>query len=494
MQPPIRSLLALSAAASCAAASLGSSAAAQARFQSFDFDFYSAQDVSADGSVIVGTFLFGSPIFTYDDVNGLVVLDGGYSSPVSISDDASVVQGNVLDVNGNPNAARWTAATGWEIIGPYPGVTMGCPDLSDGYAISGDGQVIVGLGWTMCEATAFRWEASTGMVDLGSLPSGGGVSRANAVDNSGDLVVGWDQAVNGTRRAVIWMNGVESQLGSLDPNDPIDGGGEAYSVTRDGTQVFGESAGFMFRWTQSGGLENLGQLAPGGPFDMTIPLGVSDDGTVAVGQSGGFFGNPVKAFYYRDDIGIVDLRTLLRARGATGLDDWMLTSAAGVSADGNVVVGLGVDGNGIPQMYRAYLQDPTPPCGDGGVATATFRSDAAGLNQAGFTAPPPVLGTSWVATVDNTGTGSTIAGVVAYLTPLDIALPFGSSLLVNIADPAGELLRLPSASGTDIVTFKGYVPSDEGLCGLSFSAQGFALGGGQGIKLLNAYDCVIGGF
>jgi probable HAF family extracellular repeat protein len=360
------------------------------------------------------------------------------------------------------------------------------------YAISGDGNVIVGLGWTMCEATAFRWEAATGMVDLGALPGGQGSSRANAVDHTGSVIVGWDAAATGNRRAAIWVDGVERLLGSLDPLDPIDGPGEAYSVTPDGTQVFGESAGFMFRWTEAGGLENLGQLPPGGPFDQNIPLDVSDDGSVAVGQSGGFLGNPVRAFYWRSDVGFVDLQRLLYARGATGLEDWTLTSASGVSADGNVVVGVGVDGNGISQMYRAYLT--TPPCGDGGAAIATFRADAAGLNRAGFTAPPPVIGSAWVATVDNTGTGSTIAGVVGYLTPLDVVLSFGSSLLVNIADPAGELLGLSIQAGTGAVPFQGFVPNVEGLCGLGFSAQGFALGGGQGVKLLNAYDCVVGGF
>ncbi len=45
--------------------------------------------------------------------------------------------------------------------------------LSSTYDISEDGKVIVGLAWNGCNfARAFRWEESTGMVDLGTLNPG----------------------------------------------------------------------------------------------------------------------------------------------------------------------------------------------------------------------------------------------------------------------------------------------------------------------------------
>ena len=52
--------------------------------------------------------------------------------------------------------------------------------LSSTYGAGADGRVVVGLGWDGCSvARAFRWEESTGMVNLGSLT--GGSTRANGV-------------------------------------------------------------------------------------------------------------------------------------------------------------------------------------------------------------------------------------------------------------------------------------------------------------------------
>ena len=82
---------------------------------------------------------------------------------------------------------------------------------------------------------------------------------------------------------------------------------------------------------------------------------------------------------------------------------------------------------------------------------------------------------------------------VGYGTPAYVSLAFGV-LLVNVADPDGELLGLAPKAGTDLVSFDLDVPNDYSLCGFTLSTQGYGIGGGSGPSLHNAYDLVVGTF
>ena len=53
-------------------------------------------------------------------------------------------------------------------------------------------------------AHAFRWEESTGMVDLGSTNAGES-SRANNVSGDGRVVVGWQEHATGFRQGAKWI-------------------------------------------------------------------------------------------------------------------------------------------------------------------------------------------------------------------------------------------------------------------------------------------------
>ena len=465
-------------------------AQAQSSFEPLGLVDQTPTDMTPDGQIIVGTSLFGTGVWMYDDTNGFVDLNGAGDQP-SVSDDGTVVHAGVLDAMGNNNAAMWDAVNGWQIIGPYPGVTSGCPALSNAYDISGDGQVMVGLGWNGCVATAYRWEASTGMVDLG-LPGPGTQSRANGVDQDGSVVVGWGTATFGNRTPAIWINGISQLLGSLDPTDPATGPGEAYVVTPDGSTVYGESNGSLFRWTSTNGLEDLGNLPGSAAADAALPLAISADGSTVVGTNGNpFFGTPFRAFYYTDQLGMVDLAQYLTATGATIPPGWTLDQLTGVSADGSIVTGFGFNGNtGRFEAFRANVDVIPPPCGGTQVATATLRLDSAGVNLQGFRADPPVMGKLWTADVRNNLTGHNMAGVVGYAAPLDLQIGIGS-VLVDVTDPAGELLGLLPQAGSFTVSFSATIPLDPGICGFPFSTQGVSFGG-PGISLHNAYDLVVG--
>ena len=56
-------------------------------------------------------------------------------------------------------------------------------------------------------------------IDLGTL--GGGSSRANAINDSGQIV-GWSITTSGVTHAFLWENRVMRDLGSIDPSDPTD--------------------------------------------------------------------------------------------------------------------------------------------------------------------------------------------------------------------------------------------------------------------------------
>ena len=129
---------------------------------------------------------------------------------------------------------------------------------------------------------------------------------------------------------------------------------------------------------------------------------------------------------------------------------------------------------------------------DCAAASATFRADNAAVNLTGYLAPPPLVGQSWTPSVDNTATGATLALVVAYASPLDLFVPGIGSILVNVADPGGELTGgTLVGAGTGLVAFALPVPNAPSLCGFSAATQGVSFGGGS-VLLHNAYDIVIG--
>ncbi len=233
---------------------------------------------------------------------------------------------------------------------PYPG-SQGCPDLSNAYAVSNGGAVVVGLGWDGCHATAFRWEASTGTVNLGSLD--GFASRANDVSADGSVIVGWDDAQDGTRRGARWVNGVESLLSTSE----FLGGAEA--VSADGTVAVGGNAGSRgnqaYRWTEQAGPRLLGKLPGGGNLSGAFAFAVTDDGQVVVGASGAQFRD---AFVWTSATGMIKLQDYLVGLGVTGLDGWRLDTALAISADGTTIAGWGVNPDG---RVQSWLVDHLPP-------------------------------------------------------------------------------------------------------------------------------------
>lgn len=84
-------------------------------------------------------------------------------------------------------------------LGDLPGGTAN----GGAYAISANGEVVVGYSSSTNGNEPFRWTSSGGMVGLGDLPGGGFGGAAQAVSADGSVIVGQGMA-DGGNRAFAW--------------------------------------------------------------------------------------------------------------------------------------------------------------------------------------------------------------------------------------------------------------------------------------------------
>ena len=336
--------------------------------------------ISADGSTAVGsgdtaTFIEG---FRWTASGGLTMLGllpgGSISFANAVNSDGSVIVGFASSSNfANDEAFRWTQSGGMVGLGTLGG------NYSSAQGVNGDGSVVVGQSNMANGALeAFRWTQSSGMVGLGFLP-GGVNSVANGVSGDGSVVVGSSIAISTYSQAFRWtQNTGMIGLGFL----PGDSYSSAYAISADGSVIVGGSRlnsnpdnGQAFRWTQSGGMVGLGTL-PGGTFSEASA--VNSDGSVVVGTSQSSQAPGGEAFRWTGATGMRSLTALLTASGVN-VAGWQLTQASGVSADGNVIVGYGIDPSG---QLEAWIAHCTPTC-SGLITPAVISQSFAGQSAVG---------------------------------------------------------------------------------------------------------------
>ena len=200
--------------------------------------------------------------------------------------------------------------------------------------VSADGSVVVGQGNSASGYEAFRWTSEGGMVGLGDLPGGTFESSAWGVSADGSVVVGASNSASGDE-AFRWTSGAaEWSAWATCRGSSFSSAEDVSPMVRwsweSATRLSGLEA---FRWTRGGGMVGLGDL-PGGIF-WSVAAGVSADGSVVVG-----FGN------MDDATGRCRGVPLDRAAaGMVGLGDLpggiFNSGTWDVSADGSVIVGYG---------------------------------------------------------------------------------------------------------------------------------------------------------
>ncbi len=209
----------------------------------------SANDVSADGQVVVGfgTSDSGREAFRWTsagddgDMSGLGDFAGGIgdSSATAVSKDGLVVVGYGTSSSGR-QAFRWTSANGMVGLGDLAGGSVG----SQAFDVSPDGSVVVGISRSGLGDEAFRWTQAGGMVALSDLPGGDFGSEAHGASENGEVVVGAG-SIAGASAAFYWTqaNGMQNLLEVLVAQGADVTGWDsleiAYDVSPDGSAIVG---------------------------------------------------------------------------------------------------------------------------------------------------------------------------------------------------------------------------------------------------------------
>jgi probable HAF family extracellular repeat protein len=337
------------------------------------------EDLSQDGSILVGNAEFGSFIHSNEHIGfgdhafrwssamlqdlGVNTLQGEFDSHAEfVSGDGSTVVGT-MKFDGGPSldfsrAFRVTSSVVKVDLGTLRAaggefdsssyIKSNFPLSSSGYeqesgkCVSSDGSVIVGTSESFVSdipvRRAFRW-TSSGMSNLGTLGVGES-SVALAVSSDGLTVVG----VSGNfqthlTRAFRWTSGDGMvSLGTLNGTDSS----AAFFTSSNGAVVVGTCTGFNgpnevrkgFRW-KDGAMASLGSL-PGGAQDLYWPVAINDDGSVVVGLSD------------QTDAQGVTTRRAFRWTTVGGMSELPaeITDLHGLSLSGNgaIVVGSRIDG------------------------------------------------------------------------------------------------------------------------------------------------------
>jgi len=302
-----------------------------------------AWGLSGDGLVVIGTSgpaSGGLPIY-WTQADGLNIIQGGFGNSPTSYPSAASTDGSVIVGESGGQAYRWSESnpviTG---LGLLPGTSD-----SGATAVSADGSVIVGNSGD----GAFRWTDGTGMAEITGL-AGETQTRAYGISGDGSVVVGSSGTgtPDGSGFAVRWDESGFIVLGTLGV-DAI--GDVATAISSDGQVIAGQSNGLAFRWTDSDGMSSLG-LLPGA--SMASATAVSGDGSVILGYTD-------NALFVWDALsGMRDLQSILTLDFGLNLTDWTLTNAFGLSDDGRVFAGWGINPQGMVEGWVASTRGQPP--------------------------------------------------------------------------------------------------------------------------------------
>jgi probable HAF family extracellular repeat protein len=312
-----------------------------------------ASDVGAGGFVVLGN-LSSVGGLTWMPTSGVTLIGGTQAN--AVSRDGKTILGRALDAGGRENAAIWTGGRDWHVLGSFTPDAQPCDRLLSGtFGASDDGKVVVGLGWNGCNyAHAFRWEESTGMVDLGSTTPGR-ASRANNVSGDGQVVVGWQEESTGFRMGAKWVNRTQELIRG--PHGTV---GEALGANRDGTLIVGTNCDPFniatpsgWTWTAAGGVTCYPVPPPSGIPNVprqVLMEATSEDGRVIGGALS--FGLESESLVWFDGEPFL-LKDYLRANGVPdAFRGWVNTGfVLAVTPDGRTLVGYGAG----PTNFQGFM-------------------------------------------------------------------------------------------------------------------------------------------
>jgi uncharacterized membrane protein len=250
-----------------------------------------------------------------------------------------------------------TSAQSLTWLGRLGGSSSAASDVSD----SG---VVVGTTDSPSGIRAFRWTANTGMQSLGILATTG-ESFGSAISQDGGVIVGTSDAPNRMRIAFRWTaaNGMQTVLGS-----------NPYNSTAAGISANGDRIVVNLRRPQGNSfVDFVVFVTPNGSVQLDPPVGDAISASACSANGGAIVGsmtiyNPPnvtrRAFRWTAQTGIQNLGALSNATFAN-------SSAACVSADGNIVYGTSEQGSGGNWVMFRW----TPTAGMVSTGAAMFPAD-----------------------------------------------------------------------------------------------------------------------
>ncbi|MFI4871428.1 MAG: GC-type dockerin domain-anchored protein [Phycisphaerales bacterium JB061] len=374
---------------------------------------FGANDISADGSVIVGNTtndgLYQQARWT--EATGFVLL-GQATGPVfgtgagapQVSNDGTVISSTIASKdNSYITAGLWTEGQGWQEMFPPLLPEQILLDLSYGssWALSGDGSTTAGLYWRDRlkfgggSAHAFSWNATDGAVDLGG-SSDALSSRVNGLNLDGSVAVGWEAVPFGYWQATVWVNGVKTRL--VD----VEAWVEARAVNDDGTVVVGwtideainTSTACKWTWDGANWNEELLGLLPGTPIGpsggRSFASAVSGDGSVIVGTNrfidNGPFSLPT-GFIWTESTGMIGVEDFLADHGISLPAGFQIDGLTGITQDGTKIIGIGSYPASYPDYWSILIDlGDTFDCladvnGDGDVTPTDFTAWVSAFNN-----------------------------------------------------------------------------------------------------------------
>lgn len=349
--------------AGCSDASTGPSAATTVTPRLDIVNAFYSVGLTPDGSRAAFESDAGD-LYFYDTRTGALELKtyvGDLSFTVATGMSAN---GVVTALHGNPvQPAFWTENSDWTPLAtPYH---HGCfsgygEDTGGAWDVSADGNVIVGLLWNGCNASAFRWDgAGNGIVTelqlLGENFPGNTnppTNRATKVSADGQIAGGFAQTAQVDRWPAYWR---ADGTGALLTGGPDGTPGEVLSISADGTMLAGYWGTDAFYWTQDVGTVIIGKLPDADPYsDNTYVNAIAADGKLLFGTCGNvWFGNPPRAFVWTQGAGMRPLAEVAAAGGVTIPEGITLGNVMHASADGQVITGTATDGSGASAFPRS---------------------------------------------------------------------------------------------------------------------------------------------
>ncbi|OJX10190.1 MAG: hypothetical protein BGO77_07190 [Caedibacter sp. 37-49] len=351
---------------------------------------FDVEGISADGTTIVGhinrqAFFWtkenGSTIFKYEipssnprktisslfsvNFNGTVFLAGFDLNALSVP----IAKPYFLKKN-------VTKTNCWDKFKPDPDIYVHDLNVMQGVtAMSGDGKTLVGYDSYYengARNAAYTYQQGVGKKILENLNKGKYGSVALGTNFDGSVAVGYssDHKNNHNSRATVWINGAIRSLGILPPQEIKKARthmcfthSKAIATNHDGSVTIGYcdlggSGGNLtgFIHTLQRGIESLGSLNKKG-FDSR-PKAINWYGNVIVGSSTigkdkDTGSQQIRAFIWTPEKGMVSLTDYLKPYLPKGV---ILEEATGVSADGSIAIGTGLNLN-RRIFWRAYLPE-----------------------------------------------------------------------------------------------------------------------------------------